>query len=192
MMDTSHGISRRRALQILGSVGAVGLAGCSTAGDLFSGDDDVTLGEQTGVTPRDPPSESPDTTVDLTAAPYTGDGSSTAGGESWLYNDGLPGPEIRASEGDVVGVTLTNDLPEETTVHWHGLPVANPVDGVPGLTQDPVAPGDSFDYRFRAEPAGTYFYHSHAGLQLDRGLAGRTVPAGGWAAGWVADRWAAA
>lgn len=65
---------------------------------------------------------------------------------------------------------MTNDLPEGTSVHWHGLPVSNSMDGVPNVTQDPIAPGDSFTYTFRAEPAGTYFYHSHAGLQLDRGL----------------------
>jgi FtsP/CotA-like multicopper oxidase with cupredoxin domain len=78
-------------------------------------------------------------------------------------------------EGDVLRVELTNDLQEETTVHWHGVPVPNPVDGVPNVTQEPIASGDTFTYTFRAEPAGTYFYHSHVGLQLDRGLLGPLI-----------------
>jgi FtsP/CotA-like multicopper oxidase with cupredoxin domain len=70
---------------------------------------------------------------------------------------------------------LENRLPEGTTVHWHGVPVANPMDGVPFVTQDPVPPGNSFVYEFPATPAGTYFYHSHMGLQLDRGVLGPLV-----------------
>lgn len=67
-------------------------------------------------------------------------------------------------------VDLTNDLLEETTIHWHGIPVPNEMDGVPNVTQEPVASGDSSTYQFRAEPAGTFLYHSHVGLQLDRGF----------------------
>jgi len=74
-----------------------------------------------------------------------------------MYEGQFPGPELRVQEGDVLSVELTNDLQEETTIHWHGVPVANPVDGVPNVTQDPVASGDTFTYTFRAEPAGTYF-----------------------------------
>jgi len=92
-----------------------------------------------------------------------------------MYEGQFPGPELRVQEGDVLSVELTNDLQEETTIHWHGVPVANPVDGVPNVTQDPVASGDTFTYTFRAEPAGTYFYHSHVGLQLDRGLLGPLI-----------------
>ncbi len=92
-----------------------------------------------------------------------------------MYDGQYPGPELRVQEGDVLSVELANDLREETTIHWHGIPVANPVDGVPNVTQDPVAAGDTFTYKFRAEPAGTYFYHSHVGLQLDRGLLGPLI-----------------
>ena len=97
------------------------------------------------------------------------------GWRTWTYNGTVPGPEIRVREGDLLRVTLRNELPEPTSVHWHGLPVPNAMDGVAGLTQPPVAPGESFTYEFRATPAGSYFYHSHAGLQLDRGLYGPLV-----------------
>lgn len=94
---------------------------------------------------------------------------------TWLYNGLAPGPEIRIREGERLRVTLQNRLPEATTIHWHGLPVPNAMDGVPGVTQQPTAPGDTFVYDFVAEPAGTYMYHSHVGLQLDRALIGPLV-----------------
>ena len=170
-MNKQPGLSRRQALQMLGASGLLGLAGCAS----FSGPLRDDSGGGPGVEPRQPPTESPDTTVELTPGPKGQSAPSWVAGESWLYDDALPGPEIRATDGDVVGVSLQNGLPEATTVHWHGLPVANAMDGVPTLTQAPVAPEDTFEYRFRAEPPGTYFYHSHAGLQLDRGLAGPLV-----------------
>jgi FtsP/CotA-like multicopper oxidase with cupredoxin domain len=89
---------------------------------------------------------------------------------TWLYNGQFPGPEIRVAEGERVRVTVENRLPEGTTVHWHGIPVPNAMDGVPGVTQDPIRPGDNFLYDFVADVPGTYLYHSHAGLQIDRGL----------------------
>ncbi|MFC7193847.1 multicopper oxidase domain-containing protein [Halosimplex aquaticum] len=80
-----------------------------------------------------------------------------------MYEGQFPGPELRVQEGDVLSVELTNDLQAKTTIHWHGIPVANPMDGVPNVTQDPIDSGETFTYTFRAEPAGTYFYHSHVG-----------------------------
>ncbi len=90
--------------------------------------------------------------------------------QNWLYDGAFPGEELRVTEGDVVRVDLSNRLSEGTTIHWYGVPVPNPMDGVPNVTQQPIESGESFTYKFRAEPAGTYFYHSHVGLQLDRGL----------------------
>jgi FtsP/CotA-like multicopper oxidase with cupredoxin domain len=90
--------------------------------------------------------------------------------ETWLYNGQYPGPEIRLTEGEVLRATVRNALPEGTTIHWHGVPVPNPMDGVPGLTQEPIAPGEAFVYEFPATPSGSYLYHSHVGLQIDRGL----------------------
>ncbi|MGH7458155.1 MAG: multicopper oxidase family protein [Longimicrobiaceae bacterium] len=94
---------------------------------------------------------------------------------TWLYNGEFPGPAIRVREGERLRVTLENQLPEETTIHWHGVPVPNPMDGVPNVTQEPVAPGGAFVYDYLAEPAGNYMYHSHVGLQIDRGLLGPLV-----------------
>jgi FtsP/CotA-like multicopper oxidase with cupredoxin domain len=94
---------------------------------------------------------------------------------AWTYDGRVPGPEIRVKEGERLRVVLTNELPEPTTIHWHGLPVPHAMDGVPELTQRPVAPGERFAYEFTAGPAGTYWYHSHVNYQLDRGLLGPLV-----------------
>lgn len=93
----------------------------------------------------------------------------------WTYDGSYPGPEIRVREGDTLRVTIENRLSEGTTVHWHGIPVPNPMDGVPNVTQAPIAAGDAFVYEFTAGPSGSYMYHSHQGLQLDRGLHGAFV-----------------
>ena len=94
---------------------------------------------------------------------------------AWTYNGRVPGPEIRVKEGEIIRVTLKNFLPEETSIHWHGVPVPNPMDGVPGVTQKGIMPGETFVYEFEAKPAGTYLYHSHASYQLDQGLYGPLV-----------------
>jgi FtsP/CotA-like multicopper oxidase with cupredoxin domain len=94
---------------------------------------------------------------------------------AWTYNGQIPGPEIRVREGEIIRVVLKNELPEETSVHWHGLPVPNAMDGVPGVTQKGVQPGEDFVYEFEARPAGTFMYHSHAGYQLDQGLYGPLI-----------------
>lgn len=94
---------------------------------------------------------------------------------TWAYNGQVPGPTIRATQGERIRVVLENRLGVPTTIHWHGVPLPNAMDGVPGLTQAPVEPGGSFAYEFDANVPGTYFYHSHVGLQLDRGLLGSLV-----------------
>ncbi len=94
---------------------------------------------------------------------------------TWVYNGTVPGPELRLTEGETLRVTVHNHLPEETTIHWHGLPIPNSMDGVPYVTQAPIKPGEVFTYDFVAPVAGTYFYHSHAGLQSDRGLYGPLI-----------------
>jgi FtsP/CotA-like multicopper oxidase with cupredoxin domain len=96
---------------------------------------------------------------------------------AWAYNGTVPGPEIRVAEGDLVRVTLKNDLPVPTAVHWHGLDVPNPMDGVPGLTQAAVPPGGTFTYEFTASNVGTRWYHSHqdAELQGPLGLYGPLI-----------------
>ncbi len=94
---------------------------------------------------------------------------------AWTYNGQIPGPEIRVKEGDIIRVVVKNELPEETTIHWHGIPLLNPMDGVPGLTQPGIKPGETFVYEFEARPSGTFIYHSHVGYQLDQGLYGSLI-----------------
>ncbi|MFE1768983.1 multicopper oxidase family protein [Streptomyces angustmyceticus] len=89
---------------------------------------------------------------------------------TWTFGDQLPGKVMRVDAGDRIALTLTNRLPQNTTLHWHGLTVRNDMDGVPGLTQRSVRPGASFDYRFAVTTPGTHWVHPHSGLQLDRGL----------------------
>ncbi|TLS35436.1 multicopper oxidase family protein [Pseudalkalibacillus caeni] len=93
---------------------------------------------------------------------------------AWTYNGTVPGEEIRVQQGDSVRVTLNNELDEPVTIHWHGVMLSNPMDGVPGVTQNAVQPGKSFTYEFVAQEAGTYWYHSHqqSSKQVDKGLYG--------------------
>ncbi len=95
----------------------------------------------------------------------------------WLYNQSAPGPQISAAKGEVLEVTFLNQLDQPTTVHWHGVRNINAMDGVPGLTQDAVAPGDSFTYSFPLRDAGTFWYHAHnnAWEQVARGLYGPLI-----------------
>jgi multicopper oxidase len=94
---------------------------------------------------------------------------------TWSYQGEVPGPEIRVRKGDTVQAMLMNRLPDAATVHWHGVALRNDMDGVPGLTQAPVAAGRDFTYWFTASDAGTYWYHPHVGVQLDRGLYGPLI-----------------
>ena len=95
--------------------------------------------------------------------------------QTWAFGDTVPGPLLRATAGDVLRVDVDNSLPVETSVHWHGLALRNDMDGVPGMTQEPIAAGSAFRYEFTAPHPGTYFYHPHSGVQLDRGLYGVLV-----------------
>ena len=95
--------------------------------------------------------------------------------DTWAYGDTIPGPLLRARAGDVFRVTVDNKLPTDTSVHWHGLALRNDMDGVPGMTQSPIRPAASFVYEFTAPDPGTYFFHPHTGVQLDRGLYGAMV-----------------
>ncbi|GAA0949363.1 multicopper oxidase family protein [Streptomyces rhizosphaericus] len=89
---------------------------------------------------------------------------------SWAYEDQVPGREIRVTAGDTIALTLANNLPQPTTLHWHGIRLRNDMDGVPGVTQRAIKTGAAFDYRFTAFYPGTYWIHPHSGVQLDRGL----------------------
>ncbi len=92
----------------------------------------------------------------------------------WGYEGLTPGPVLRARQGEPFRVRLRNRLTEPTTIHWHGMRIDNAMDGVPDLTQAPVPPGGTFDYRFTPQDAGTFWYHSHyrGYEQVARGLNG--------------------
>jgi FtsP/CotA-like multicopper oxidase with cupredoxin domain len=97
--------------------------------------------------------------------------------EIWGYDGKMPGTLIRVAQGERVTRRFVNALPQASSVHWHGLRIDNAMDGVAGLTQDAVAPGESFDYDFVARDAGTYWYHAHnkSVEQVARGLYGPLI-----------------
>ena len=115
----------------------------------------------------------------LRAAPATAQIAPAGYGATsvWSYDGRIPGPEIRVRASERVRRRLVNDLPQDTSVHWHGVRIANAMDGAAGLTQDPVPPGGAFDYNFVAPDPGTYWYHAHARSweQVARGLAGPLI-----------------
>jgi FtsP/CotA-like multicopper oxidase with cupredoxin domain len=120
----------------------------------------------------------PDVAVDLAAREQSFDLASGERVQGYTLNGTSPGPAIQAHQGDLVQVTLTNvDVPDGVTLHWHGVDVPNAEDGVAGVTQDSVGPGKSYVYRFLAEDAGTYWYHSHqvSNAQVRGGLFGTFV-----------------
>ena len=95
----------------------------------------------------------------------------------WCFGNKIPGPEIRVLQGEPIRVVVENRLPEATTIHWHGVRVPNAMDGVPDLTQKPIAPGESFVYEFACPDAGTFWYHphQHSSAQVGRGLYGALI-----------------
>jgi manganese oxidase len=96
---------------------------------------------------------------------------------AFAYNNLVPGPEIRVTEGDKVRVNVTNEMTQSTAVHFHGVMLPNNMDGVPFITQQPINPGETFVYEFTARNSGTHMYHSHhnAAEQVVRGLLGPII-----------------
>ena len=97
--------------------------------------------------------------------------------ELWTFNNRVSGPEIRAVKGSQVTVIFKNELDEATSIHWHGIRINNKMDGVSGLTQDPVNPGEEFTYNFTVPDAGTFWYHAHnmSWSHVARGLYGALI-----------------
>ena len=164
-------VTRRQLLVGGGLVTALGLAG-----GLRAVRGAATGSEGFGVVPS--PAARPRDLRPLTATLQARRTDVDLGGRvvrTWAYGDAVPGPVLRGRAGDTRGVRVDNRLPEETTVHWHGLAVPNDMDGVPDLTQAPIAPGHSGTYRFTLPHPGTYWYHPHVGVQPDRGLYGTLI-----------------
>jgi manganese oxidase len=97
--------------------------------------------------------------------------------EGWAYNGQIPGPMIRLDVGDKVEIAVTNKLPLGTDVHWHGIMAPNQMDGVAPLTQDLIAPGETFTYRFVPQEASVSMYHPHhhAQLKIPNGMWGTII-----------------
>jgi CopA family copper-resistance protein len=96
-------------------------------------------------------------------------------GSGITINDTIPGPLIELHEGHEALLRVTNHLPEDSSIHWHGILLPCHVDGVPGVTFPGIKPGDTFEARFPVRQSGTYWYHSHSGLQEQSGVFGPLV-----------------
>ncbi|AWZ23374.1 MULTISPECIES: multicopper oxidase family protein [Rhodococcus] len=181
-------LARRRFLRLgtLG-VGAVGLGalgfGATACSSGTSGQQAVAT-ELDYIRPTDPEvaaAEAARATSGATAAfaLAAGVGAVDLGGRivnTWTYGGAAVAPELRLSKGDRVRVSVDNGLPQETTLHWHGIRIRNDMDGAAPVTQEPIgADGGRFEYDFVAPDPGTYWYHSHSGLQADRGLFGAMI-----------------
>jgi FtsP/CotA-like multicopper oxidase with cupredoxin domain len=150
--------SRREFLQLLGggaAAVALGDYGIARAADLF---EPAGAAAQYGLHVQQMRANLGDRTV------------STIG-----FSGSLPGPTLRVREGQRLKVDVTNEIADNTSVHWHGIPIINKMDGVPGLTQQPIAKGTTFQYDFKVPVSGTYWYHSHSGAQMDRGMYGPLI-----------------
>lgn len=153
----------RRGFMVLSAVGAAaGLVGaCSSRSAVPA----VTKPAGSGAKAVDIAVDATPTQIDLGGVSV----------HTWAWGGQVPGKEVRVRKGETLRAAVTNNLPEGTTVHWHGVAVPNPMDGVPVLTQPPIGPGQRFQYEFVVPDAGTYWMHSHVGLQLDRGLYGPLI-----------------
>lgn len=92
--------------------------------------------------------------------------------DAWGYNGSCPGPTIQVQQGERVRIIFENRLPESTSIHWHGLEVPIEQDGVPWISQKPIAPGEKYTYEFTVHQEGTFFYHSHGAMQEMIGMIG--------------------
>jgi FtsP/CotA-like multicopper oxidase with cupredoxin domain len=165
-----HSINRRTVLLAgLGAAGAGTLTACSNSGStpaLVS-----PSGSAVAAAEKKRAGTGRQHKITLTAAPAVIDLGGVRA-KTWSFDGRTPGKEVRLSAGDTVAAELANQLPGKTTtsIHWHGIALRNDMDGVPSATQNAVRAGSTFTYRFIADAPGTYFFHPHVGVQLDRGL----------------------
>lgn len=142
----------RRQFMVLGAVGVAGVAAACSRPQAPSAGPNLTLAAG-------------ETEIDLDGATL----------QTWAYGNQVPAQEIRLRKGERLRAALTNAMPQDVTVHWHGIAIVNDMDGVPILTQSAVPNGQTFTYDFVVPDAGTYWFHSHVGTQLDRGLYGPLI-----------------
>ncbi|MDR8391440.1 copper resistance system multicopper oxidase [Aliifodinibius sp. S!AR15-10] len=166
MSDDNNGMNRRTFLRYAGSLAAFAGASAVLPGYALAG-----FGSKNRevLTPK-----GPDDVIDLTIGkmPHKIDGKR---GEAIGINGSVPGPLIRLQEGQDVMLRVTNKLDDTTSIHWHGILLPFQMDGVPGVSFDGIAPGETFEYRYPVRQNGTYWYHSHSGLQEQLGHYGPLV-----------------
>ena len=158
-------LSRRTFLQVAGAATLATAAGCASRSRAAPA--------PSAAAPFAPaPFGKPDVELRLTAQVTDWELAPNKVIQAWTYNGKLPGETIRVREGERVRVIFQNELPEPTTVHWHGVDVPFAMDGVPDLSQPTVQPDQTFVYEFVARPAGTRWYHTHfnSAQQMDLGL----------------------
>jgi multicopper oxidase len=170
-----NSINRRSVLLAgLGAAGAGTLAACSSGSGDFGGTPSLVSPNSKVVAATDKKRKSTGTVqnVALTAASAMLDLGGGVTAKSCAFSGRTPGKEIRLSVGDTLAAEFSNQLPNKapTAIHWHGIALRADMDGVPPATQAAVRAGSNFTYRFIADAPGTYFFHPHVGLQLDRGL----------------------
>ncbi len=95
--------------------------------------------------------------------------------DAMTINGGIPGPILRFTEGEGLTINVTNKMDVDTSIHWHGLILPYQQDGVPGISFPGIKPGETFTYTFPAQQSGTYWYHSHSGLQEQSGVYGSII-----------------
>ncbi|MFF4259240.1 multicopper oxidase family protein [Streptomyces sp. NPDC001663] len=169
-----NSINRRSVLLAgLGAAGVGALAAC-TSGSGSGSDKGLVNPSGSAVAAADKKRTSTGRQhkLTLTSAPAMIDLGGGVMPKTWAFDGRTPGKEVRLSVGDTLVAELSNQLPNKTTtsIHWHGIALRNDMDGVPPATQTAVRAGSTFTYRFIADAPGTYFFHPHIGVQLDRGL----------------------
>jgi CopA family copper-resistance protein len=151
-------VSRRRFVQGIAAAGAIATVPWPLRGLAATGPAPVLSGTRFDLEIGELP-------INITGRPRT----------AVAVNGQVPAPVLRWREGDTVTLRVTNRLAETTSIHWHGILLPNPMDGVPGLTFNGIAPGETFTYQFPVRQSGTYWYHSHTGFQEQQGLYGPLV-----------------
>ncbi|GAA3245663.1 multicopper oxidase family protein [Streptomyces labedae] len=168
-----NSINRRSVLLAgLGAAGAGALAACSGSSGSSSNALVNPTGSAVAATEKKRKVTGRQQKVTLTAAPAMIDLGGGVMPKTWAFDGRTPGKEIRLSVGDTLVAELSNQLPNKTptSIHWHGIAMRNDMDGVPPVTQSAVRAGSTFTYRFITDHPGTFFFHPHVGVQLDRGL----------------------
>ncbi len=168
-----NSINRRSLLLAgLGAAGAGALAACSSGSGPGGNALVSPSGSAVAVAERKRARTGRQQKLTLTAAPAMVDLGGGVIPKTWAFDGRTPGKEVRLSVGDTLVAELSNQLPRRTTtsIHWHGIALRNDMDGVPPATQAAVRAGSTFTYKFIADVPGTYFFHPHVGVQLDRGL----------------------